>query len=338
MATIKEVAKLAGVSPSTVSRVFSGNAAVTNEKRKKVEQVAKKLSYSPNSIAKSLKLGKSDTIGLLIPNIDNMVYTEIVRGAESYAKKNGYTIILGNTDEDKETEESYIRILKDKLVDGLVVATYTSESEYLDKLRQDNFPIVLVLRYINKLFDTVAVDNFRWAYNAVNYLIGLGHRKIAYASGTTKLVLYHQRMQGYKKALEDNNIGFDPGLIVPDQIKEKDLVRESAIRLLKKNPDIDAFFASNDYRAISIMHAINELGLSVPEDISVMGFDDVNISSLVVPSLTTIHQPLFKIGVRAAQRLIEIIEKKEPSEPTFDIIDAKIVERNSTGPKKNLAR
>lgn len=336
MATIKDVAKLAGVSISTVSRALSGNIPVNDETRKKVIEAVQVLNYQPNVLAKGLKQGKTNTIGLIIPNIRNPIFPAVARGVEDFARESGYTVILCNTDENIKLEEEYVQTLRKRWVDGLIFATAGMESKHILELKKDGFPVVLAVRDMEDfLIDTVKIDNFKAAYEAINYLIGKGYKRIAIVNGKLELSVYNQRFEAYKKALMDANLPIIEDLIVGDTYKGiGDKASENGYaaltNLLKAGKKFDAVFAANDLRAIGAIRAIKDHGLRVPKDIAVMGFDDLEFSSLLDPPLTTVSQPLYQIGVRAVKRLLKIIDKKGNYKPHIEILETHLEIREST--------
>lgn len=328
MFNIKDVAKIAKVSPSTVSRVLNGNTIVSPEKIERVNNAIKELNYTPNSIAQSLRSGKSKTIGLIVPSINNLIYPEIVDGVEDYAKKQGYNVILCNTRENLVDEKKHIQILRDKLVDGLIIASYTKNSSHIDELNKKGCPLVLVLRYKDKTFNTVGLDNIRGGYIATKYLLETGHRHIAFASGTEHICIYNQRFKGYQNALKEFGIELDEKYIIREKNNPEE-VYEGVQSLIKSGIILDAIFASNDYRAILVLRALQEMGIDVPSQVSVMGYDDVRIAKFMNPPLTTIHQPFYDIGVRATKQLIMLINNKN-IKPMFDLVEEKLIIRDST--------
>ena len=329
MVTIKEVAKRAGVSTSTVSRTLSGNIFVNKDTKKKVIKAVNELGYSPNVLAKGLKEGKTNTIGLIIPNIRNPIFPAIVRGVEDTARKNGFIVILCNTDENIDNEKEIINTLEKRWVDGFIFATASSDFNHIYKIKEDKFPLVLLVRSVEDKFDSVVTNNFEASYKAVRYLIQRGHKKIAIINGDLNLSLYRERYEGYKKAL------FDSGLEIPSEVSfccsfENQECYIKTTDLLKSNIIPDAIFATNDLRAIEAIRAIKDLGLKVPEDISVLGFDNIQISLFIDPTLTTISQPFYKMGEVAVKKLIKIISYKRNRKPKIDVVKSELVIRNST--------
>jgi LacI family transcriptional regulator len=328
MATIKDVAKLAGVSPSTVSRALSGRVPVDEETKKKVMEAVDALNYRPNILAKGLREGKTNTIGLVLPNIRNPIFPAVARGVEDIARQKGYTVILCNTDGDRRVELDYIEKLKERWVDGFIFATAGDDAQHILDLKDQGIPVVLLVRNIDYKVDAVVIDNFKAAYMATNYLIDLGYRKIALINGSPTLSLYKERLDGYKSALRENNITMDYGLIVQDiELMEDAYIATKT--LLNEGVLPDAILATSDPKAYGVMGAIRDRELTIPRDIAVMGFDDLDIGKYMNPSLTAIAQPWYEMGVAAMTRFIELMENRN-EKPKVDIFDAHIVERGST--------
>lgn len=333
MVTIKDVAKKAGVSPSTVSRALSGNASVKESTKQKILEAVKLLNYRPNFLAQGLKEGKTKTIGLIIPNIRNPIYPALARGVEDTAKKFGYSVVLCNTDEDVKTEKEYIQKLRKRWVDGLLIAPAAKETEHIVELQKEGFPMVIIVRNVDFLANAVIIDNFRAAYDAVSFLIKTGHQRIAIIKGNQQLALYRERFRGYKQALLDAGLPVHEELITGD---ESDSVQWSldgynaVYSLFAQNIKFDAVFATTDLRAIGAIRAIKDHGYKVPEDISVIGFDNLEFSSLIDPPLSTVSQPLYDIGVRAVNKLLALINTETMQEPTVEIMSSELIIRRST--------
>jgi len=336
MTTLKKVAEYAGVSTSTVSRVIAGKPYVKEETRRRVLQAVQELSYSPNILAKSLKEGRTNTIALMIPSIQNQMFPIVTRGVEDTARKYGYTVILCNTDENIEVEKEYIRKLQDRWIDGFIVGSMLPASDHIRKLKADGFPVVLTSRYYGDPIDAVIIDNHRAAYDAVSYLIKTGHEKIAIAVGRRQLSLYQQRLEGYLDALKDHGLPVDESLIMHETHGTNSFY--GLTQKLLDNLIPDAIFATSDPKAIVVIRAIKDRGLRIPEDISVIGIDDIEMSALIEPPLTTVSQPLYKIGALAAKKLIALIEhknkSKEPPAPVVDVLETELIIRKSTARRK----
>jgi DNA-binding LacI/PurR family transcriptional regulator len=326
MATLKDVARLAGVSASTVSRTLSGNIHVDEQTQQKVWAAIKELKYKPNILAKSLKEGRTNTVALIIPNIRNPIFPAVTRGAEDTARKNGFTLILCNTDEDISVEKDYIDKLTNRWVDGFIFATARDDSSHITELKAQGIPVVFMIRSIDNHPDTVTVDNRGGAYKAVDYLISRGCTKIAFINGPLDIDLYRQRLDGYKNALKEHGIPIDDRLIV-NEVNDQDNGYHAMLSLLDKGIKMDAVFAASDPKAVNAIKAIKSRGLSVPGDISVIGFDDLDIATIIEPSLTTIAQPAYDIGTTAMDTLIRLIDGHKNAMPI--VLDTRLVVRRS---------
>lgn len=333
MSNIKDVARRAGVSPSTVSRALSQKSCVSPETRERILQAAKELNYTPNVIAKSLKMGRTNTVALIVPSIRNHIFPEIASGVEDEARKNGITVILCNTDENVEVEKEYITKLRTQWVDGVIVSTMRPNSDHIRKLRDEKFPIVLTSRYYDDDgFDAVAIDNYGAAKRAVDFLAKRGHKRIVIAMGMSELNIYKDRFRGYRDALRENGITYDEKLVIYDTGEKDDLYfRIQALH--SRGIEFDAVFATNDPKAIVVLRALRDAGLRVPEDVSVLGFDNIEMSSMIEPPLTTVSQPFYEMGALAMKKLISQIESKESGEkyyPSINLMDTELIIRKST--------
>ena len=331
--SLTEVALKAGVSISTVSRVLSGTNYVNEKTREEILAVVYDLNYRPNPLARGLKLGKSNAIALMIPSIDNMIFPPIVRGVEDVARQYNYLVTLCNTDENVQTEIQYLQKLCNMGVDGIIEATMRRDSQHIRDLKKDGFPVVLTSRNYDDTIDAVVIDNYKAAYQMTSFLVGKGYRRIAFAMGDPGLSLYEKRFEGYKQSLLDAGIDFDDSLVM-HEVDNPNSFYPLVTDLVKRKPDIDAVFATNDSRAIIIMRALRDMGLDIPKDIGVVGFDDTEISAFIDPPLTTVHQPLYEIGVQAAKRVIKQIQSKEHKgalePPVIEVLETKLVIRKST--------
>lgn len=333
MVSLKDVAQHAGVSASTVSRVLSNKPVVNENTRMRVMDAVRLLDYRPNELAKSLKLGRSNTIALMVPSIQNLIFPSIARGVEDAARKAGYTVILCNTDEDVEEEKRYITRLRTRFIDGFIVASMMPNSDHIRKLWQEGFPVVLTSRIYDDTIDAVGIDNEGAAYDATQYLIRAGHKRIAFAMGREEIPLYMDRYKGYCRALRDGGLPYDEELVIHETSGTGSfyyLIRN----LLKKGIQPDAVLASSDPKAFVVMRALHDAGLNIPGDVSVMGIDNVETSAQIEPPLSTVAQPLYEIGALAANKLIRQIHHKEKTgklaEPQVDILKTDLIIRKST--------
>ncbi|MDR3592514.1 MAG: LacI family DNA-binding transcriptional regulator [Negativicutes bacterium] len=328
MGDIREVAKMANVSPSTVSRVLGGKVPVAEETKNKVLAAIAELNYRPNMVAQSLKGGRFRSIGLIIPNVRSLVFPAAIRGIEDVAMKHGYIVVLCNTDEDQEQEKAYIEGLRSRLVDGFIFSTARPDYQNIKALEEEGFPLVLLLRQMGSQAHAVVVDNFDGAYQATQHLIARGLKRIALINGSLDIQLYQERFHGYKQAMDEAWLPLPDGAVLQGIYGWEDAYRET-MGLLSAGTKVDAFFATNDPKAAGVMRAVKDFGLSIPGDISVMGFDDSDIAPLLDPPLTTVAQPFYKMGAKACEQLIKVIEGKRRPKPKIDVFPAKLVVRGS---------
>lgn len=328
MVNIKDVAKAAGVSPSTVSRVLVGAVPVAPATKEKVLKVVKDLNYQPNALAQGLKGGRIKTIGLIIPNVRNLVFPAAVRGIEDTAKQFGYTVVLCNADDDTSKEIFYIEALKRRLIDGFIFSTARPGSDHIGELGRAGFPVVSLLRHYGNEVDAVILDNAGGAYTATKYLLSRGLRRIAVLNGWMDLVLYQERFAGYKRALAEAGLAVDPVMVV-DNIGGGDEAYVAMNRLLDEGVRPDAVFATSDPKAIGAIRALKDRGFRVPEDVSVMGFDNIDMVNLIDPPLTTMAQPFYEMGAQACKRLIKLIESSRRPRVKIEMLTAQIVVRRS---------
>lgn len=326
MATIKDVSKLAGVSVATVSRVLNRSGYVHTDTEQKVLHAIKALNYTPNFVARSLSNKKTSTIGLLVPDITNPFFPELARAVEDVMQLYGYTVILCNSDESASKEKHYIDVLKQKYIDGMIVA---SNALSVEDVREFDMPVVVVDRLIEgDTIPTVMSDNRKGARMATEFLLGQGCRKIAHIRGPEHLLNAEERCQGYLDVVQDID-WFDRSLIVSGKYEMKQAM-EATLELLRIHPDVDGIFAGNDMMAIGAMRAVQVLGRTIPYEIEIVGYDGIALGEIVFPELTTIAQPIYDMGALAARMLIKQIEK-QPLDSLHYCLDVQMVERGTTG-------
>jgi LacI family transcriptional regulator len=331
MATMNDVARTAGVSVATVSRVLSNDGAgVSPELRERVTAAVAELDYHPNHLPRNLRARSSRTIGLVISDIDNPFFTAIVRGAEDVAHRRGYTMVLANTDEDAAREAICLQTMAAERAAGVVVASTGQHSDGVRRLISTGIPVVALDRRIaGANVDTVVVDNETASYEAVSHLASLGHRRVAMVGGPGKVSAIREREAGYERAVRDH--GLEPGLLRHSDLREAggrrttlELLREPAARPT-------AIFSVNNMSTIGVLHALRDLGLRAPDDVSVIGFDDIPTGDLLDPPLSVVRQPTYQLGARAAELLLRRVE--EPDVPVQEVVlAASLVLRPSTGP------
>jgi len=309
--TIIDVAREAGVSYGTVSRVINDSLNVKDGTRKRVKEVIEKLGFIGNRNARSLVSGRSHVIGMLLPDLGTAYIGEIIRGIDMELELKHYDLMLFTTHRREAKESGYIASLVQGGVDGVILILPRNPANYLEKLQDQQFPYVLVDHQgIDEKGPAVGAANFQGAYDATQYLIGIGHSRIAFITGSMDLGCSHDRLAGYKSALDKNQIDFRSEWVI-----EGDFEQASGYNVAKSLMSLSerptAIFASNDMMAFGVMNAVRDMGFRVPQDISVIGFDDIYQASQTRPALTTVRQPLEKMGSMAAKMLLEMMEKHE---------------------------
>ena len=331
MTTIREVANRAGVSYTTVSHVINNTRFVSNETRDRVLAAMRDLNYRPNALAQSLRSGKTHTLGLILPDSSNPFFAEVARSIEDAAFQLGYSVILCNTEGEGHRELLYVDVLSKKQVDGIIFVATGDQGDSLDFLQRQALPVLVVDRDLPEIHaDAVLTDNRQGGCQATGHLIELGHRRIGCISGPSHLTPSADRTIGYRKAMEDAGLHAPEELILRgDFHPESGRVATAALLALPEPPT--AIFACNDLMALGALRAAAEAGFRVPEDLSIVGFDDIELASYTTPPLTTIAQPKVDIGHRAAQLLVErIAEKNSPH--CREVLPTALIMRESTGP------
>src|SRR5690554_69828 len=331
MASMNDVARQAGVSVVTVSRVVNNSANVNELTRTRVLKAIKDLKYKPNRVAKRLrsKSLSGNLLGVMIPDIRNPFYVDVLRGIEDVAYHNNYAIIVCNFGQDETKEKMYLDILQSESIDGLIVAPVREDDAKVISLVKSGLPLVCVDRGLVSVdVDVVLVDNVKGAFLAVDHLAKKGFKRIAYIAGKPEIPSSRYRGEGYRKALESNGLMYDEGLV-----KYGDSSHESGVRLcaelLEMNPRPDALFTGNNLITLGALETIHNLGLSIPQEVGIVGFDDMPWSSSLNPSLTAVRQPAYEIGKRAAELLIHRIS--EPGRAAISMmLNTELIVRKSS--------
>lgn len=326
-ASIKDVAREAGVSIATVSRVLNGIDIVNDDTKRKVLEAIEKLQYRPNILARSLKTQKSSTIGIIIPDISNPIYPEIVRGAEDVASIYNYNIMLSNTDLDKEREKENFNILSEKMVDGIIYMGKSIDGELREIIKRINIPVISIgTIYEKNEIPSVGIDTYEASNETATYLEEKGNNNIAYIGYNQHKYLENRKMfDGYRDALELKG-KYKEELVYLGALKAEDGYK--GINNILENNKVDAIFCSNDEIAMGAINALREKNIKVPEDVDVIGFDDITMASIYHPKLTTISKPLYDMGSVGMRLLIKIINKLEVDETCY-LLPYNIVERES---------
>ncbi|MBX3062684.1 MAG: LacI family DNA-binding transcriptional regulator [Anaerolineae bacterium] len=329
--TIMDVARASGVSYATVSRVLSGYEFVKASTRHRVMEAVEQLGYVANLQARSLAGGRSRIIGLLVPNLDNGYIGTIMRGIDQELERANYDLMLYTTHRQPDNESFYVNAIANGLTEGLLLVTPLVATTYLKVLREHSFPYVLIDQVDGAdNSSSVSATNWQGAYEATQHLIELGHRRIAFITGALVIQSAVDRLQGYKAALADSGIPIRDELILEGDYLQRSGYEISKNLLQSAVPLPTAIFASNDLSAFGAMDAARECGLRIPDDISVIGFDDIPQASLVYPKLTTVGQPLEQMGKVAVKMLLEQIEGRN-HQPRRVTLATQLVLRDSCG-------
>ena len=326
--TIKDVAKKSNVSVATVSRIINNLDGYSEETRKKVIKVMEELGYKRNAIARNLKVRETRTIGVLRPRANTTYYVEILDGIEDCVQDNDYTVITCNSGEDWDRTFEYLNILSERQVDGLIICSLPEREDLYKDIMELNIPIVLVstLSY-RHMIPYVKVDDYQAAYSATNYLIKNGHKDIAIISGPRyDSIAGITRINGYVQALRDNDIEVNPNLIVEKGFGFNDGV-EGMEELLNRKEKFTAIFAVSDNCAVGALSIAHKQGIKIPDDISIIGYDNTNIAEMSYPPLTTVGQPFYEMGRKAVEMLIKKITSNEKAESV--IMPFEIIERDT---------
>jgi LacI family transcriptional regulator len=329
-ATIKDIAQLAGVSYTTVSRALNDKRGVNQETRRKILEVAQRLNYRPNAIARGLVKKQTHSIGLVIPDITNPFFPEVARGIEDGASEAGYSIFLCNTNWEHSKEAGYINLLVEKRVDGIVLAPISPKVDFLPEALSTRVPVV----YVDKVpkdggGSFVTIDNVRGGFLATKHLIDRGYHEIGFIGAPDDSSTIDDRLRGYRMALKKHGIAVNQRYV-----RFGDFKLETGYNIIKKMiQDKDyprALFAENDLLALGILQGAKEMGLSVPGDIAVVGFDDIPIASFPEVQLTTVCQPKYKMGRIAVEILLDKIERGDQAARRKFILEPELIQRKSS--------
>lgn len=327
MANIQQVAKHAGVSVATVSRVLNGQNTVSDKTKLKVEEAIKKLNYEPSMLGRNLRNSESRIVLILIPTISNPFYLEIIKGIENIAISHNYNILLCETDSDPEKENIYFDLVRKKMADGIISMDPAVNVETLKKLAE-KYAIIQCSEYGGGIgIPYVTIDNEAASYRAVKHLLQIGHTRIALMNTDEKFLYARERKMGYQRALEEHGITLKDEYIFYTQDLGFENGQQTMKKILKIADRPTAVFAVSDLLAIGALKEINASGLNVPGDMAVVGFDKIDFSNMTNPALTTIAQPMYKMGTTAAKMLIDKIKGEKVDSV---ILDFELVIREST--------
>jgi LacI family transcriptional regulator len=329
MTTIREVAESAGVSYATVSHVINNTRLVSPETRERVLAAMDALNYRPNALARSLRQGKTNTIGLVLPDSANPFFAEISRGIEDEAFKKGYSVFLCNTELDTQRELFYVDVLSKKQVDGIIFVAAGDQPDSLDYLLRRRMPVVMIDRNVpNVEADAVLTDHQLGGYLATRHLLQLGHTRIACIAGPSSITPSAERIIGYRKALAEASIPYEEKLIIRGDYHAQTGM-DITNSILKMDSPPTAIFAMNDLMALGALRAAAEAGCSVPQDLAVVGYDDLEIARFTNPPLTTIAQPKKEIGTQAVNLLVDRMSQRSRP-PSRLVLPPELIVRRST--------
>lgn len=314
MPTIKDVANRAKVSIKTVSRVINDSPMVSPTTRERVLKVMEEMDYHPNALARGLVTKETRIIGLVVADVTNPYFPELIRGVEDVANANEYNVFLCNTDEDPEKELVYIKLLREKQVDGIILSGSRTSPEQIRPTLSSGLPVIFINRKASgKRVGLIMLDNFGTAYAAVKYLLGLGHENIGYLGGSILGQSNTERKNGFIKAMVDNK-GFCDHTLIIEGFPGKEGGYRAMTFLLERDRPLSAIFAYDDMIAVGAIEACKERGLHVPRDISIVGFDDIDLAAHINPRLTTFDVPKYEMGRAAAKMLFDMLGGKEYEE------------------------
>jgi DNA-binding LacI/PurR family transcriptional regulator len=329
---LKDVARLAGVSMATVSRVLTRPELVNPATRDRVRNAADALHYRPSRVARRLRrqTARANLLGLIVPDIQNPFFADVVRGVENVAQQHGYMVFLGNSDEDRAKEQRYLELMRAESVDGLTLLPSSDIEPIVAEFASAGIPVVCVDRRLPTVnVDTVIADNVRGAYEAVEHLLRVGHRRIGFLQGRAQLSTSRERRQGYRRALEAAGLEFDDALV-----REGDSRPESGRtlthELLTQERPPSALLVGNNPMTLGALEAIHRLGLRIPEDVAIIGYDDMPWALAFEPPLSAVRQPGYEIGRRATELLLQRIADPTRS-TTLLLLQPELVVRRSCG-------
>ncbi|WP_050616645.1 LacI family DNA-binding transcriptional regulator [Bacillus testis] len=335
MVTIKDIAKATGFSITTVSRALNGYLDVNENTRKKIQEVADRLGYSPNMLARGLVMKNSHTVGFLITDLkrssvkDNFLFQTLC-GAMDYLQHLEYELVMLTTTTSKQRNKTYQQLCNERNLDGVIIQGLKTDDPYLQEAKESGKPCVLIdIPAHSSKTGYVTTNQLESAKQATKYLYRMGHRNIAFINGHDSAYVSKERLKGYKQALEECGIDDRPEFVCNGGFDE-DQAKQCAISLVLAYPEITAIFCASDVMALGVIKAAREMSIAVPEELSIIGFDNILLSEYVTPSLTTIAQDPYEIGRMAAEMMVSFIEGKE-TEPIVTLNNQLIV-RDSTAP------
>ena len=331
MATLKDVAKLADVDVSTVSRALNNTSYVHPETKARILAAVKELSYTPNVLAQGLRHGKRHTIGVVVPRLHMTVFAETTQGIEEEARKRGYATLICNTEDDPKIERESLNRLRNGFVDGIIITGTGSNSRIIRDIKTSGLAVTQMMRRQIDNISSVTVDYEACGYEAVKYLAGKGCREIGMINGSMKLSPYKGRYEGYKKALKELELP-EICAVSETSVHSLEYGYQCAMELLGQNPDLDAIMAATDIQGIGAMRALKDSEIRVPEEVRLISLTGDVISGMLETSMTSLEMPAHEMGVKAADMIIEEIEAPSDQKPTPQhlVFSSRLVERESS--------
>jgi len=334
--TIYDIAKVLGVSPATVSRGLKDHPGIRKDTRKKIQETAQKMGYQHNMFASSLRRKQTNTIGVVVPRLNSYFMSTVISGMEKVANSNGYNLIISQSQESYKKEIDSVQAMFNSRIDGLMVslASDTKKIEHFDALLNKQIPLIFFDRVVSHPGCTsIVIDNKRAGYDATQHLISQGCKRIVHIDGNTNRNVYADRLSGYKKALTEKKIPFDPALVIKNNLSDQAGVEAAqAILQMKKMPD--GIFAANDTSAVACIRELKQAGIRIPDTIAVVGFNNDPIARVVEPNLTTIEYPGQEMGEVAATTLINQLKNKPATRMNTIVLSHKLIIRESSLRKK----
>ncbi|KAA0227620.1 LacI family transcriptional regulator [candidate division KSB1 bacterium] len=333
--TIKEVAKKAGVSTATVSRVFNNVGPVDEETRRRVKEVAQALHYTPNAVGRSLSTKRTDAIGLILPDLHGEFFSEVIRGADQIAQQHRFHLLVSSSHTTRQELAEVLQVMRGR-VDGLIIMSPQIDAHTLQTNLPKSLPLILLNCHVgDDSFDAMNIDNVAGAQEMVRHLLSHGHRYIAIIKGTEKNLDAEGRLQGYRQALQEARAEYHESFEMTGDFTEASGY-DAVKRLLDLNPRPTAIFSSNDSMALGALSALREHDVSVPGEMALAGFDDIPIARYLSPALATVHVPIYDLGAAAMQKLIHSFTEKNNHVRKHALVPTHLVLRESCGcPKQS---
>ena len=335
MPTIRDVARLAGVAPITVSRVINNAGYVSENTRRRVTLAVSKLGYVPNTLARSLRSRQTRMLALVLTDITNPFWTTVARGVEDVANAAGFNVILCNTDESEAKQDKYVHAILQRRVDGVLLVPVRNNAEPVRFIQRQKVPLVILDRRLSGVTaDVVRGDSETGSYRLVQLLLSLGHERIAMLSGPRDVSTAEERVIGYRRALEEAGVRFDPALVLYGEFSLRSGA-EMAQQVLAMTSRPTALFAGNNFIAIGSLKTVREAGLRVPEDMAMVAIDDLPASLIIDPFLSVAAQPAYEMGQRATELLLARLAGQAPEQAQEIVLPTEVIVRRSSGdPRK----